>query len=242
MYMTESAGSRNCLLRSTCLKHKQQNKYTFSQIQTPAIISVICLSTSATCILTVAEQSELQSETRVYTRQWILVWPPLTSGTDYHPLWSACVHFNSWQLQETFKDPCLLFLPSVTFSSGLAQFNCHRVIAASLIYNNNNNNHLTAVCPVPEESFTRSHPSWSTYFLYHLSPFATVHGILFIQLKQSVSFSHRFQDISNTSSRAICLVTKKVIQFVLKLFIDKHFNTLTGIDIKVTQGNILDRL
>ena len=49
------------------------------------------------------------------------------------------------------------------------------------------NNHLTAVCPgqpgrpVPEETFTRSHSSWSTYFLYHLSPFATVHGILFIQ-------------------------------------------------------------
>ena len=36
--------------------------------------------------------------------------------------------------------------------------------------------------PVPEETFTRSHPSWSTYFLYHLSPFSTVHGILFIQL------------------------------------------------------------
>ena len=36
--------------------------------------------------------------------------------------------------------------------------------------------------PVPEETFTHSHPSWSTYFLYHLSPFATVHGILFIQL------------------------------------------------------------
>ena len=53
---------------------------------------------------------------------------------------------------------------------------------------NYNNNHLTAVCPgqpgrlVPEETFTRSHPSWSMYFLYHLSPFATVHGILFIQL------------------------------------------------------------
>ena len=36
--------------------------------------------------------------------------------------------------------------------------------------------------PVPEETFTRSHPSWSTYFLYHLSQFAPVHGILFIQL------------------------------------------------------------
>ena len=33
--------------------------------------------------------------------------------------------------------------------------------------------------PIPEETFTRSHPSWSTYFLYHFSPFATVHGILY---------------------------------------------------------------
>ena len=36
--------------------------------------------------------------------------------------------------------------------------------------------------PVPEETFTHSHSSGSTCFLYHLSPFATVHGILFIQL------------------------------------------------------------
>ena len=36
--------------------------------------------------------------------------------------------------------------------------------------------------PVPEETFTHSHPSGSSCFLYHLSPFATVHGILFIQL------------------------------------------------------------
>ena len=36
--------------------------------------------------------------------------------------------------------------------------------------------------PVPEETFTHLHPSWSTFFLYHLSPFATVHGIVFIQL------------------------------------------------------------
>ena len=53
---------------------------------------------------------------------------------------------------------------------------------SNYLYNRhrNNNNHLTAVCPgqpgrpVPEETFTRSHPSWSTYFLYHLSPFAMV--------------------------------------------------------------------
>ena len=53
---------------------------------------------------------------------------------------------------------------------------------------NNNNNHLTAVCPgQPGLAGTRRNiypltPIWSTYFLYHLSPFATVHGILFIQL------------------------------------------------------------
>ena len=35
---------------------------------------------------------------------------------------------------------------------------------------------------VPEETFTNSHPSGTSCFLYHLSPFATVHGILFIQL------------------------------------------------------------
>ena len=36
--------------------------------------------------------------------------------------------------------------------------------------------------PVPEETFKHSHASGSSCFLYHLSPFATVHGILFIQL------------------------------------------------------------
>ena len=40
----------------------------------------------------------------------------------------------------------------------------------------------TRVSRYQKKTFTRSHPSWSTYFLYHLSPFATVHGILFIQL------------------------------------------------------------
>ena len=59
---------------------------------------------------------------------------------------------------------------------------------------NNNNNHLTAVCRdnagrlVPEETFTCSHPSWSTYFLTHLSPFATVH-VLDSPLEQPLSRS-----------------------------------------------------
>jgi len=37
--------------------------------------------------------------------------------------------------------------------------------------------------PVPEETFTHSHPSGSSCFLYHLSPFATVHSILFVTTK-----------------------------------------------------------
>ena len=36
--------------------------------------------------------------------------------------------------------------------------------------------------PVPEETLTHSHPSGSSDILYQLPPFATVHGILFIQL------------------------------------------------------------
>jgi len=44
------------------------------------------------------------------------------------------------------------------------------------------NGRLSPGRPVPEETFTRSHPSLATYFLYHLSPLAMVHGILFIQL------------------------------------------------------------
>ena len=35
--------------------------------------------------------------------------------------------------------------------------------------------------PVPEETFTHSHPSWSSDILYHRPPFTTIHGILFLQ-------------------------------------------------------------
>ena len=37
--------------------------------------------------------------------------------------------------------------------------------------------------PVPEETLTHSHPSWSSDILYHLSPFTTIHGILFVHFK-----------------------------------------------------------
>jgi len=34
--------------------------------------------------------------------------------------------------------------------------------------------------PVPEETLTYSHPTWSSDILYHLPPFTTIHGILFV--------------------------------------------------------------
>ena len=34
--------------------------------------------------------------------------------------------------------------------------------------------------PVPEETLTHSHPSWSSDILYHLRPFTTISGILFV--------------------------------------------------------------
>ena len=35
--------------------------------------------------------------------------------------------------------------------------------------------------PVPEGTFTHSHPSWSSCFLYHLSPSTMIHSILLVQ-------------------------------------------------------------
>jgi len=34
--------------------------------------------------------------------------------------------------------------------------------------------------PVPDETLTHSHPTWSLDILYHLPPFTTIHGILFV--------------------------------------------------------------
>ena len=47
----------------------------------------------------------------------------------------------------------------------------------------------TRVGRYQKKTFTHSHPSGSSCcFLYHLSPFATVHGILFIQNKNNIKF------------------------------------------------------
>jgi len=35
--------------------------------------------------------------------------------------------------------------------------------------------------PVPEETLTHSHPSWSSDILYQLPPFTTIHSILYVQ-------------------------------------------------------------
>ena len=46
--------------------------------------------------------------------------------------------------------------------------------------------------PVPEETFTHSHPSWSSDILYHLPPFTTIHGFLFVQFTSLTVLSDKF--------------------------------------------------
>ena len=55
----------------------------------------------------------------------------------------------------------------------------------------------TLVGRYPKKTFTHSHPSGSSCFLYHLSPFATVHGILFIQLMCFTVLAIGEQDVGN---------------------------------------------
>ena len=44
--------------------------------------------------------------------------------------------------------------------------------------------------PVPEETFTHSHLSWSTIMTYLLPPSITIHGILSVQSTCLTVFSH----------------------------------------------------
>ena len=45
--------------------------------------------------------------------------------------------------------------------------------------------------PVPEETLTNSHPSWSSDILYHLPPFTTIKGILNLSwVINKIFFSH----------------------------------------------------
>ena len=52
--------------------------------------------------------------------------------------------------------------------------------------------------PVPEETFTHSHPSWSSDILYQLPPFTTIHSILCVQfmcltILQTANCLHHYQ-------------------------------------------------
>ena len=44
--------------------------------------------------------------------------------------------------------------------------------------------------PVPEETLTHSHPTWSSDIVYHLPPFTTIHGILFVHFMCLTILSH----------------------------------------------------
>jgi len=44
--------------------------------------------------------------------------------------------------------------------------------------------------PVPEETFTQSHLSWSSTILYHLPPSTKIHSILPVQFTCSTLFLH----------------------------------------------------
>ena len=44
--------------------------------------------------------------------------------------------------------------------------------------------------PVPEETLTHSHPSWSSDILYHLPPFTAINGILFVHFTRLTVLSY----------------------------------------------------
>ena len=44
--------------------------------------------------------------------------------------------------------------------------------------------------PVPEETLTHSHPSWSSDILYQLPPFTTINGILFVHFTSLTVLSY----------------------------------------------------
>ena len=64
-----------------------------------------------------------------------------------------------------------------------------------LLVKTHTHNRLTAFVrdnpgrPVPEETLTHSHPTWSLDILYHLPPFTMIHGILFVHFTCSTILS-----------------------------------------------------
>ena len=68
--------------------------------------------------------------------------------------------------------------------------------------------------PVPEETLTHSHPSWSSDILYHLPPFTTIHGILFVHFTCLTIFSDNLSPGPLWSSSWSC-----TLNFILNTFL-----------------------
>jgi len=103
-------------------------------------------------------------------------------------------------------------------------------------------NRSTTLCPglpgrpVPEETFTHSHPSWSLDILYQLPPFTAIHSILCVQftcltaslqvlfglprgLGPSTSYSMHFFMQSPSSFRSTCPYQQQLIIHYSETFI-----------------------
>ena len=74
-------------------------------------------------------------------------------------------------------------MPNILFYSLFAVININTISLCNLhlLQHTHTHTHTHTGRPVAEETFTHSHPSWSTDILYHLPPFTTIHGILFVQ-------------------------------------------------------------
>jgi len=103
------------------------------------------------------------------------------------------------------------------FRSGtIIIFRCYSVTCIYSYVNTHTHNRLTASVrvnpgrPVPEETLTHSHPTWSSDILYHLSPLIMIHGILFVHFTCLTILS------DNLSPGPLCSWT---LNFILHTFL-----------------------
>ena len=81
---------------------------------------------------------------------------------------------------------CDKLLYCTTVQHGCKDVMCCSWVLKSYLFDAHTHNRLRPLIrdnpgrPVPEETLTHSHPSWSLDILYHLPPFTTINGILFI--------------------------------------------------------------
>ena len=85
---------------------------------------------------------------------------PVTDGTD-----------NAGTFVGLFKD---LTVTMYTHARTHARTHTHTHICLTAFVRDNPGR------PLPEETLTHSHPTWSSDILYYLPPFTTIHGILFV--------------------------------------------------------------